>query len=84
MKTNVKKNQISNKEQGQSLQVDDFVPFMTRQILKIKYFKLCPIIGCGYWKDVYKKENTGTEGVVYNFILPFIRIQLGYLVIEKS
>lgn len=57
---------------------------MTRHILKTRHFTFCPIIGFGYWKDVYLKEKIGMEGVTYNFILPFIRIQWGYLVAEKE
>jgi hypothetical protein len=57
---------------------------MTRHILKTRHFKFCPVIGCGYWKDVYLKEKIGMEGVTHNFILPFIRIQWGYLVAEKE
>jgi hypothetical protein len=57
---------------------------MTQKILKTRYFKFCPVIGFGYWKDVYLKEKLGMEGVTHNFILPFIRIQWGYLVAEKE
>ena len=47
--------------------------------LQIRHISIAPIIGLGYWKDVYKKEKIGFEGVSHNIILPFIRIQLGYL-----
>jgi hypothetical protein len=58
---------------------------MKTHILKTRHFKFCPIIGFGYWKDVYTKEVSGVEGVAHNFILPFIRIQRGYLkgIIDK-
>jgi len=55
---------------------------MKRNILKIRHFKICPVIGFGYWKEVYLKETLGVAGITHNFILPFIRIQYGYLVIE--
>lgn len=51
--------------------------------LKIRYLKLCPVIGFGYWKDVYLKQKSGINGVTHNFILPFIRIQLGYIETDK-
>jgi len=40
-------------------------------------------LGDGYWKDVYKKENIGIDGMTHNLIIPFIRLQWGYLEIEK-
>jgi hypothetical protein len=57
---------------------------MTRHILKTRHFKICLVIGCGYWKDAYLKDNIGIEGVTHNLILPFLRIQWGYLVAEKE
>lgn len=57
---------------------------MNQQTLKIRHVKLCPVIGLGFWRDVYVKEETGIEGFTHNFILPFIRIQLGYFVIQKD
>lgn len=56
---------------------------MTKHIIKSRYIKFCPVIGIGYWKDVYLKEEIGMGGVAHNFVLPFIRIQWGYLEIEK-
>lgn len=52
---------------------------MKIHILKIKHFKFCPVIGFGYWKDVYLKKEVGVDGITHNFILPFIRIQWGYI-----
>lgn len=57
---------------------------MGRRILKTRHLKLCPIIGFGYWKDVYLKESVGMEGVTHNFIFPFVRIQWGFLVAETA
>jgi hypothetical protein len=48
-------------------------------LLLIRHFRIAPIIGFGYWKDTYLKEVHGISGVAHNFILPFIRIQWGYL-----
>ena len=56
---------------------------MTKHIIKSRYIKFCPVIGIGYWKDIYLKEEIGMGGVAHNFVLPFIRIQWGYLEIEK-
>jgi len=50
-----------------------------KHILKISHFKIHPIIGIGYWKDVYNGKNHGYIGVSHNFILPFCRIQIGHL-----
>lgn len=55
---------------------------MTTKILKTKSIKVQPIIGFGYWKDVYKKERVGMNGVTHNFIIPFVRMQWGYLIAE--
>jgi len=52
--------------------------------LKINHIKLCPIIGLGYWKDVYSKESIGIDGVAHNVIMPFVRIQWGYLISEQK
>ena len=46
--------------------------------LKIRNYNLTPIIGLGYWRDVYKPES-GFEGVTYNFVVPFFRISYGHL-----
>lgn len=50
--------------------------------MKIRHIKLAPIIGFGYWKDDYKNVIKG--GYTYNIILPFIRIQFGYLPLLKD
>jgi hypothetical protein len=55
-----------------------------RRILKTRHINICPVVGFGYWKDVYVKERLGIEGVTHNVILPFLRIQWGYLVAEKD
>jgi hypothetical protein len=57
---------------------------MGKYILRTRHLKLCPVIGFGYWKDAYVKEKIGIEGITHNFILPFIRIQFGYLIVEKK
>lgn len=46
--------------------------------------KLCPVIGFGYWKDIYRKQTIGIDGVAHNIILPFIRAQFGYLIADKT
>jgi hypothetical protein len=55
---------------------------MKIKILNTRHIKIQPIIGFGYWKDIYKKEKEGINGVTHNFIIPFIRIQWGYLIAE--
>ena len=52
---------------------------------KIKTFtiKLQLIFGIGYWKDIYKKDRVGLEGLTHNLVIPFIRIQWGYLIYEN-
>lgn len=55
---------------------------MTTKILNTRSIKLQLIIGFGYWKDVYKKERVGMNGVTHNFIVPFVLIQWGYLIAE--
>jgi hypothetical protein len=55
---------------------------MKRKI-RINYWSIKPIIGFGYWKDIYHKELIGIEGVMHNFILPFVRWQWGYLSIDE-
>lgn len=47
--------------------------------LDIKSIKIHPVIGIGYWKDIYSKDKIGIDGVTHNLILPFLRIQWGYL-----
>jgi len=44
--------------------------------MKTFHIKLAPIIGIGYWKDVYEVIP---GGYTHNIILPFVRIQFGYL-----
>ncbi len=44
----------------------------------IRSIKFAPILGFGYWKDVYG-ANIGLSGHAHNIILPFVRIQIGYL-----
>ena len=43
--------------------------------MKITSIKMCPVIGFGYWKDVY--DTTSLKGYAHNIILPFLRIQIG-------
>lgn len=45
--------------------------------MKIKHFKFAPVIGFGYWKDIYKLGMS--EGYCHNIILPFVRMQIGQL-----
>ena len=45
--------------------------------LKIRHFKFAPVIGFGYWYDDYKIMPHG--GHCHNLIIPFVRIQWGYL-----
>lgn len=50
--------------------------------LKIKYIKLCSVIGFGYWKEEYDVRlgvSARAIGYTHNFILPFLRIQIGVL-----
>jgi len=51
--------------------------------MKFKFREVAPVIGFGYWKDEYDKKKLGIEGVAHNIIIPFVRFQWGYLVIEK-
>jgi len=46
--------------------------------MKIRHFKFAPIIGFGYWRDDYNLDSI-IVGHCHNVILPFIRIQYGYL-----
>jgi len=52
--------------------------------LKIKHLKLIPVIGIGYWKDVYKKEELGIGGVTHHVIILFVLITFGYLVLDEN
>lgn len=45
--------------------------------IAINHIKLSPVIGIGFWKDVYNFEDI--NGYAYNIILPFVRIQVGTL-----
>lgn len=44
--------------------------------MKLRHIKIAPIIGFGYWKDIY---DVLPGGYTHNIILPFLRIQFGYL-----
>lgn len=46
---------------------------------KTKIIKVSPVIGFGYWMDTYKEEVLGVYGIAHNILLPFLRIQWGYL-----
>lgn len=48
--------------------------------IKLSHIKFCPIVGFGYWADKYKEDEIGIGGITHNIILPFIRIQFGYLI----
>lgn len=52
---------------------------LERKHMKIRVVKIAPIIGFGYWKDIYTPTLIGLEGVAHNIILPFLRIQVGYI-----
>lgn len=56
---------------------------MEQYRINTSHFNFCPLIGFGYWKDIYKKEKIGMDGLTHNIILPFMRIQWGFLVVEK-
>lgn len=43
------------------------------------HFSIAPIIGFGFWRDFYDEKKLGIGGLTNNLILPFIRIQWGYL-----
>jgi len=58
----------------------DHIEFTRDPRLHIRHIKLSPIIGIGYWKDVYKLP--GVTGHTHNIIFPFVRIQVGFL--EKA
>lgn len=44
--------------------------------------KLSPIIGIGYWKDVYDLEKI--EGEAHNIVIPFVRFQFAYIVFKTE
>lgn len=50
---------------------------MIKGTLIVRHFKFCPVIGLGYWKDIYTILTI--KGYAHNVILPFIRIQFAYL-----
>ena len=43
------------------------------------HISIAPIIGLGFWRDFYDEKKLGIGGVTNNLIIPFIRIQWGYL-----
>jgi len=45
--------------------------------LNSRHIKLCPVIGFGYWKDDFNLANV--RGYTHNIIIPFIRIQWGFI-----
>ena len=49
-------------------------------IISTFYFKVCPIIGIGYWRDTYKSPYVGQN---HNIILPFCRIQWGCFGLDR-
>lgn len=53
-------------------------------VLFTRKIGLAPIIGIGYWKDVYDEEKLGIGGWTHNVILPFVRVQWGALMGEKK
>ncbi len=57
---------------------------MQKHVLKTFHFKFCMVFGIGYWKDIYPKEELGIGGVAHNLVFPFIRVQWGYLDLEKQ
>jgi hypothetical protein len=57
---------------------------MKTQKIKTRSIKLKPIIGIGYWKDVYIKEKVGMTGVIHHLIIPFVRLRWGYLEAEME
>ena len=48
-------------------------------VLSTRAIRLAPIVGIGYWKDVYDEEVLGIGGWQHNVVLPFIRIHWGVL-----
>lgn len=48
------------------------------------HWKLAPIIGFGYWKDVYDYEKLGLGGEVNNLIILCLRFQWGFLLVPES
>lgn len=49
------------------------------KVIKLKSIKIQPIIGIGVWKDVYKKDKCGIDGIAWNIVIPFIRMQFAVL-----
>lgn len=54
------------------------------KVIKDNYVRFCPVIGLGYWKDIYKAEECGMDGVSHNIILPFVRLQFGFLLLPPT
>lgn len=54
------------------------------KIVYLRSITFQPIIGIGAWKDVYKKDNCGIDGVAWNIILPFIRMQFTALSVPNN
>lgn len=42
-------------------------------------FTFALIFGFGYWRDSYSEKKIGIGGIQHNLILPFMKIQWGYL-----
>lgn len=49
-----------------------------------RHWGIAPIIGLGFWKDVYADEELPITGYTYNIILPFIRIQIGEITFKQG
>lgn len=50
--------------------------------MEIKNIKFCFSIGFAYWRDIY--TLTGLGGNIHHIILPFVRIEIGYLDYDKN
>ena len=48
-------------------------------MLKIKSFLIRPMIGFGYWKDNYIKDQHGIQGYAYNVIFLCFHYQVAFL-----
>ena len=57
---------------------------MKHPVMKINNCKLSPIIGLGYWKDTYNSKTHGFKGEAHNVIIPFFRLQFGWLQYEDA
>ena len=58
--------------------------YMKQHIIEIRNIKFTLVIGLGYWKDNYINVAEGIGGIVHNIIFPFVKIQYGYLIVEKE